>query len=185
MRAAAPARAGSRYVLCAAIKTVAACLLLRSTRVFTRLLCSARSPVRVGVPRQNFGLAAPDVQLPPAAFPPSAPAPSSAYPSPAAPPAAPLQPPPGAAAYPAYPAPGVPQQPASPPGYAAQAPPQPPPQAASQPSAGPAAGAGAPTHAQKEAAKKAAKQAISALNFDDVASAVDALRAALRSLGVP
>eukprot|EP00892_Ulva_mutabilis_P002892 jgi/Ulvmu1/12603/UM092_0033.1 len=141
-------------------------------------------PTLPGIPRQNFGLATPDANSLTHAAPASPPH-SSAYPSPAfaAPPA--YQSAPSSA----YPAPSPPASP-TPPTYAA--PPQPPPQQAPaatyqyqplQPAA--AAASGPLTHAQKEAAKKAAKQAISALNFDDVQSAVDALRGALAALGAP
>lgn len=149
-----------------------------------------------GIPRQNYGLAAPDEHGADAAYPPFAPAASGAYPSLTFPAAAP-PPAPGLA----YPVPSPPQPlspaPQSPTHYsappsaqAAAAPAFAPPAysapAYSAPGPGPAAAAaaGPVSHAQKEAAKKGAKQAISALNFDDIESAVEALRGALRSLGV-
>lgn len=150
------------------------------------LLQASRS-CSAGVPKQNFGLAAPDVAPPPA----SASAPH--YPSPGRSPT-PLQQ--QQCAYP--PPPPPPQQHQGGPAFgggggysgaqqggvhgrsgAAYGPPQP---------AGSGRGAGGGSFKQavslkdKEAAKKLAKQVVSALNFDDTKSAVDALRAALELL---
>lgn len=161
-----------------------------------------------GVPKQNFGLAADpadasrypspmDLPLAPAitaAQPPQPPQtygapPQPAVPPPQAPAPAPAQPPQPTAPPATYPTPAAPPAPpvAAPQPVAPSAPSayshQPPPQmhAAAVPAA--AAPAVAST-AQKEEAKKQARTAISALNFDDVPSAANSLRAALRALGV-
>lgn len=145
-----------------------------------------------GVPKQNWGLAAPDVAPPAAAG-----GASSHYPAPARAPMPPQQP------QAAYPAPAPPPQQAGSgyssagSGYVAQAPPPSggysgasygPPQPAYGGGGGAQGGGRGGAFKQsvslkdKEAAKKLAKQVVSALNFDDTKSAVDALRAALALL---
>lgn len=115
---------------------------------------------------------------------PSAQPPQAAQPA-YAPPPQPTAPPPPAYA----------QQPAAPPAYAplpvpaaapVAAPANSPPPAPPTPvAAAPAASPTGASDAQKDAARKHAKQAISAMNFDDIHSAVHSLRAALAALGAP
>lgn len=117
--------------------------------------------MHAGVPKQNFGLAAPDVS------PQKQPYPSYQTPGPAPPPPAPL-----------------PHHNPTPP-----IPPNVPPRAfpgsiGSAPDGRAAAGPAKRTLSvkEKEEAKKLAKQVVSALNFDDNQSAVDLLQKALAVL---